>query len=431
LVGCAEDGNTVDTMRFRVTISNVSTAYDYPVSGAFTTPVDATSPAPIGPGEAYESPFGAAPGARVSFATMFVHSNDLFYGPGADGIALFDDEGAPISGDVTSQVMLWDAGTEANEEPGVGENQAPRQSGPNTGPADGDDTVRLVSDAYTYPPVEDVIQVSITHEGGHEFTLRIENVSTATTLRTSGGDELAVPLAPGVFVIHEGANPLLEVGSADPGEGLEALAEDGDPAELADSLAARTGLTSPLAPGAWAVHASGTPIFAEGSPDTGSGLEALAEDGDSSALANALAGHEDVLSAGAFDTPDGATEPGPLPPGSSYSFEIEAFDGDRLSFATMLVKSNDLFFAPGGTGLALFDASGAPISGDVTADVALWDAGTDANQWPGAGPDQPMHQSGPDTGAADPDDTVRPVDDGHTYPPVDEIATVTIMPVVQ
>jgi hypothetical protein len=53
-----------------------------------------------------------------------------------DGIALFDANGKPIRGDVTSQILLWDAGTEVNEEPGLGPNQAALQPAPNTGPAE-------------------------------------------------------------------------------------------------------------------------------------------------------------------------------------------------------------------------------------------------------------------------------------------------------
>lgn len=50
---------------------------------------------------------------------MFVPSTDLFYAQDENGIAVFDETGMPISGDVTDQVMLWDAGTEENQEPGV------------------------------------------------------------------------------------------------------------------------------------------------------------------------------------------------------------------------------------------------------------------------------------------------------------------------
>ena len=51
---------------------------------------------------------------------MFVHSNDLFYAPADNGMALWDAGGFLKTGDVTSEFMLWDAGTEMNEEPGEG-----------------------------------------------------------------------------------------------------------------------------------------------------------------------------------------------------------------------------------------------------------------------------------------------------------------------
>ena len=43
----------------------------------------------------------------------------------------------------------------------------------------------------------------------------------------------------------------------------------------------------------------------------------------------------------------------------------------------MFVQSNDLFYAPASTGIALWDASGAPISCDLTDMIQLWDAGAD------------------------------------------------------
>ena len=76
---------------------------------------------------------------------MFVQSNDWFFAPGPDGIALFDADGNPISGDITSQVFLWNAGTEVDEEPGIGPNQGPRQKGPNTGKTE-NGVVRNLSD---------------------------------------------------------------------------------------------------------------------------------------------------------------------------------------------------------------------------------------------------------------------------------------------
>jgi len=106
----------------------------------------------------------AEPGDKLYFAVMFVHSNDLFYAFGPTGLPLFDDYGNPVSGDVTRFVDLWDAGTEVNERPGVGPNQAPRQVAPNAGQEESN-PVRLISevnDGYTYPPTDKVIRVTVT-----------------------------------------------------------------------------------------------------------------------------------------------------------------------------------------------------------------------------------------------------------------------------
>lgn len=428
LAGCSDDDSTTPQMNgktFTITIANVSAVGEFFASGAFDTPVGASAPSPIGPGQAYEFSFGAAPGQALNFATMMVQSNDLFYGPDGGGIALYTGT-TPITGDVTGQVMLWDAGTEMNEEPGLGANQAPRQSGPDTGPADTNNTVRVVNDGFTYPAVSAVIKATLSYVGGGEFTLRIDNVSDEMTLMPSTGPSTSVPLAPGVFVVGDGDNPLFTAGMADRGEGLGALAEDGNPADLAADLAGRTALGSPMAPVAYAVHGSGMPIFTSGSADYGMGLEAASEDGDPSGLATSLAGMSNVSSAGSIAIPVGETAAGPSTPGHSYQFTITAEPGDFLSFASMLGQSNDLFFSFGDAGLPLFDGSDMPITGDMTAMVSLWDAGTEANQWPGAGSDQAPRQSAPNTGAADPNSAVRMVGDGFTYPDVSDLVMVTV-----
>lgn len=100
--------------------------------GVFNTPVGANAPGPIGPGGAYEFSFTAKPGMRLSLVTMFGQSNDWFYAPKRQGIDLFNN-GKALNGDITSHFMLYDAGTENDEEPGVGPNQGPRQKDPNAG----------------------------------------------------------------------------------------------------------------------------------------------------------------------------------------------------------------------------------------------------------------------------------------------------------
>ena len=131
----------------------------FSVAGAFDTPSGGAGAAPAFPGESYVFEVTAVPGDRLSFATMYVQSNDLFFGPSDSGLDLFP-AGSPLDGDVTGMILLWDAGTEVNERPGFGLNQAPRQSGPDTG-ADESGTVRQVNDGYAYPDVSDVIRVTV------------------------------------------------------------------------------------------------------------------------------------------------------------------------------------------------------------------------------------------------------------------------------
>jgi len=423
-ISCVNDNEDENSGRFRVTIENSSPVYDLVKSGSFAVPVGASDPAPIFPGEAYEFEFTAPAGARLSLATMFVQSNDWIYATDGEGLALYNEDGSKVTGDVTSQLDLYDAGTETDQEPGTGADQAPRQSGPDTGADDSDSSVRLVSDG-SLPADSEVIQVTITDTGGYGFRVRIENVSDGNTLQTSQGS-VAVPLSPGVFAVHSDDvnNVLFETGSADYGEGLESIAEDGDPATLATALGERTGITTPLAPGAYAVFriAAENPLFMAGSPADNNGLEEMAEDGNASVLGGSLGGYDNVSASGVFDTPEGASAPGPIFPGQTYTFTFDAEEGDLLTFGTMYVQSNDLFYAPQATYLELFQ-NGAPLNGDITDEVILWDAGTEINQEPGIGSDQAPRQSGPDTGADDPDNTVRPVSDNYSY---ENAITVTI-----
>ena len=144
--------------------------------------------------------------------------------------------------------------------------------------------------------------------------------------------------------------------------GLEEIAEDGDPTNLTTTLGDDTGLITPLSPGVWAVHDNGiNPLFNTGSPDLGEGLEAIAEDGDPASLASALTGKAGVLNSGIFNTPVGSGGPGPAVPGGAYEFSFTAEDGDYLSFMTMFVQSNDLFYTFPEGGIPLF-SNGTPVN---------------------------------------------------------------------
>ena len=384
------DDGMGEPTRFLIEIANVSSGFLARTADVFAIPVGADEPAPAFPGDSYAWTFAASPGERLSFATMLVQSNDWFFAPGAEGVALFDDAGNPLVGDITEQISLWDAGTEADQAPGVGEDQAPRQSGPDTGDVDPDTTVRMVEDR----DVAEYVTVSLSHDGT-EFTLTIENISE--------GAATPSPIAPGIGVLHNAGTPIFEERAAEGGYGLEALAEDGDPSRLVEWIISQSGVTTPFAPGVAIALDHGSTLFVAGSDDTGEGLEALAEDGDPGVLAASSGGT-------AFAVPSGATDPGPLFPGQSYTVEIDAAPGHYLTFATMFVQSNDWFFSLGEGGIELFGTDGSPISGDITDQVTLWDAGTEVNQISGIGSDQAPRQAGPNTGDTDPDSTIRIVE---------------------
>ncbi len=212
-------------------------------------------------------------------------------------------------------------------------------------------------------------------QGKTTFTIHIENVSTPTTLRSASGATAPAPHSPGL----------------------------------------------------WIVHTSKHPVFTTGKPDRGAGLESQAEDGDPSKLAASVKKAKGVVASGVFNTPVGDDKPGPALPGKAYHFTFEASPGDRLTVTTMFGQSNDLFYAPGDDGIALFE-KGAPIQGDITSRLYLWDAGTEVNEEPGFGPNQAPRQSAPNTGPSEgkPVRRIEDVKDGFTYPSVDQVIRVTV-----
>jgi hypothetical protein len=200
----------------------------------------------------------------------------------------------------------------------------------------------------------------------------------------------------------------------------------------ANALKLSNGKTEPVgvAPVLYVIHTNRAPLFMSGEPDRGKGLEALAEDGPTAPLEKSLKGQPGIVHVGSTDTPVGASSPGDIWPGQHFEFKVTAKLGERLTIATMLVQTNDLFYAPREEGIALFDASGKPIRGDVTSQILLWDAGTEVNEEPGLGPNQAPLQSAPNTGPAE-HGVVRPiteVKDGFHYPTVPEVLRVTITP---
>lgn len=152
----AEDGNPSTLVMSSRGVKGISTV------DAVAIPVGDTEAGPATPGKKFVFTITANPGEKLTAAMMFGQSNDWFYAPDEKGIELWTKSGAPIAGDITGQFKLWNAGTEVDEEPGLGPNQGPRQKGPNTGP-DEHGKVGLAK-SWPVPPVDQVIKVTIAPE---------------------------------------------------------------------------------------------------------------------------------------------------------------------------------------------------------------------------------------------------------------------------
>ena len=428
LSSCKKDSDDVvpntspDLKEFTLNIENVSKVFDNKASGSFTIPKGATKAGGIPSDGIYEFSFNANPGDYLSFATMLVATNDLFFAPKADGLALFDKDGKAVVGDITDQIKLWDAGTEVNQEPGKGDNQPQRSAGvKNKGEVESG-TVKLiadVSDGFTYPAVNELVEVTLNRNTEGMFTLSIKNISKSSSLDS--------PLAPGVWAVHEqGKYPLFETGKADFGMGLEALAEEGDVANLAEKLKMNSGINNLLAPGLVLVHKGGVkPLFMENEKDLGLGLEALAEDGNPLPLFTSFLTNKNVSQNLIFNQPVGKSAPGPLASGGKYQVKFKAQPGDRLQFATMLVQTNDLFYAFEEGGVELFK-NGVAISGDLSSEVELWDSGTEENETFGFGMYQAPRQGKPNKGTSTAENVVEIDESTGRYPKNTEVVKLTI-----
>ena len=179
-----------------------------------------------------------------------------------------------------------------------------------------------------------------------KFIVRVENISNPEGMTASNGEKFPFALSPGMFVLSEKKAPLFTEGKA-AANGLEMQAEDGDPTGLVKSLEAMN-------------HASNL--------------------------------H------GVFNTPVGAMGAGPIRPGDSFEYTVTATPGMKLFSTMMFGQSNDWFYAPGPNGIALFDARGNPVNGDVTDQFYLWNAGTEKDEEIGIGPNQGPRQKATNSG---------------------------------
>jgi hypothetical protein len=313
-------------------------------------------PGPITPGNSFSFSVEAEPSdGNLSLASMFVQSNDLFVAPESGGIPLFDDQGNPLeSRDVSDQFAMWDAGTERNQAPGFGRDQAPRQDEKGDGAEEG-----VISEfngaTRALPVARGVVDVSVSQSDG-TYTVTVENAS-----------------------------------------------------------ASRGAIVTPVAPVFYAVHNTDWSFYTAGEEASG-GLETLAEDGSPMGLVDAHSGDDGTKTVAAATTATGADEPGPAGPGQAFEFDVEPNSSNpHLSLAAMVVETNDAFLGLNGGPVPLMEdgemRSAADVQAEIRRRLAIWDAGTEANQVPGAGTNQAPRQDEAGQGPTDPNSEVRPYAD--------------------
>jgi hypothetical protein len=303
---------------------------------------------------------------------MIGQTNDSFIGTQPEGVVLMDTSGMPraandVASDLRNLLATWDAGTEANEVPGAGPNQAPRQPAANTGSVDPDAKVRLYADSTNdLVALSSLIDVTVTSGSGGYFDIALMNRSGAS----------AFPL-----------------------------------------IVSRV---------AWATHSEAFSSFLPGQLAS-AGLEALAEDGIPTKLLEEWGANASVSATGVAGT-------APFPDGQSVMLHVMPDATHRyLSFAAMLVPSNDTFAALGPKGVALLDEAGNPraasaITAEIMQALAAWDAGTEANQGGALGPDMAPHQPAPNTGKSEGSGKTRSVDGVWPFPQTNQLLKVTLTP---
>lgn len=345
LEGIAEDGQK---WTLNGIVADIPHVYDHTI---FDTPPGSTEPANIGGGQRYEFHIAATPERPwLSLATMVGFTNDLYLAldtGGRSGYRLFHPDGTPKSNaelaGAAAHWDVWDAGTEINEPNGMGEYQPDASGGMDIGPPD-QGLVQVYEDtAHPIDPAGEAFAVEVRPaadgpEGRYRVTLH--NRTDRPGLQPSA-------LSPVLAVAHGPTFSLFDLGTYDRPQGLEALAEDGDPGPLAGTVAAH--------------------------PD--------------------VAGH--------------VVTRGPLPPGEAASFTVELDAAHpRLSLAAMYVESNDVFLSflnpLGQSGLSVHGRDGEAATAAAADALRFLDAGTEANQVIGRGPDQAPRQDAPGQGEPEP-----------------------------
>lgn len=372
---CSNDENVMVTTTKTITIENVLDSKPLVQSGTFR---GKGSSSIILPGQSVSFSFYAGPGQSLSFATMYELSNDLFFAPNNPGIKLYDNSGMPVTGDVSSQMELWDNGTRVNPAP------VKSITYPGT-PEKSVKTIKKVEagtddSGYSYLAASQLMHVFLAYNGNSNFTITLENVSTGTANETA--------FSPGVWAISHLAggsplmpNPIYTAGKVS-ANGLTEIAEAGNVKAMNTYLSSNTGTFTALSPVLVVVYQGDkNPFFQIGERDRGEGLKDIAQKGDAQNLYNSLKSRAGVKSVYILKE---ATNTALLPringaSGGMVSQTLTVAEGDKIAIATMYGSSSDWFFAtkPGD-----IDASS---KGDLSSWIDLFDNGTTIDQYPGAG----------------------------------------------
>ena len=355
-----------------ITVENVLNSQPLVESGTFQS---AGSSPLIFPGQSVSIQFSAAKGEALTFASMYGWSNDLFFAPANPGIQVYDANGTPIEGDVSSQVKLWDNGTRINQAPGAAVNHPGTADTKNITEVNGTD-----AQGNAYLPASKLVNATLKYNGNSVFTLTLTN--------TSGGTANQTPLSPGVWAVSyivggtlQNAAPLFTSGQST-ANGLTGIAEMGDNTQLSAYTKSITGIFTPLSPILVVVYNGiDNPIYKIGENDRGQGLKDLAQQGNADNLAAYLKGKPGIKAVYVLPAP---TTKVLLPvigknAGGLVSQDIDVAKGDRLAIATMYGFSNDWFFASVDNGVD------PTQKGDISTSIKLYDDGTAVNQFPGAG----------------------------------------------
>jgi hypothetical protein len=398
-----EASSTVDA----ITVKNISPSKKLVESGTFKGMGSSTVKKPlILPGQKVSLSFSAGKGQTLNFVIKYSWSKDLFFGSPDTGIPLYKADGTPVTGDVSSQVMLYDDGTKTNgtispNGPAMGGGKD--ESAPIMQIGGGQD-----SQGNSYLSASKLLNFTLSYnDTTSSFIATIKNISGNTPNKT--------PFSSGVWAISNisGGNlidpmPYFTTGQKDRGNGLALFAQEGEDSLLVKSDTSNTGVIIPLSPVLVVVYhgPKNNPLFQVNKIDFGNGLTDLAQRGDASVLASTLKKLQGVRNVYVLGKSSFLSE-------QIVSGNIYTEKGDRIFLATMFGTSNDWFIA-NRSGISAIG------EGNMSKFIGLFDDGTAFNQHAGAGNGQ-LEFSGKNAAEKKNADPVSKLGGEGYLPPVEKI----------